>query len=235
MVTMSALHALTAELHAGFLTLAFVCIMITALCQIAIRLKDRGMPKSLVNLSYKIRGYTEAAGYVGAALGVIGLLLSAWTGMYAWPEDVLLESGIIRNKILLTAFSTVMWCGIVYIRARFGRPLWTCPYMAALYVALAFVAFGVLGTTGSMGAHITQGGSAMDPLWSIIGFDVTSELSLTSDTSAAVALVSMILIVLSLFAARRYDLFAVKMSPETCPAKVKWDEPRIVAEVAQKP
>jgi len=107
--------------------------------------------------------------------------------------------------------------------------------MAALYVALAFVAFGVLGTTGSMGAHITQGGSAMDPLWSIIGFDVTSELSLTSDTSAAVALVSMILIVLSLFAARRYDLFAVKMSPETCPAKVKWDEPRIVAEVAQKP
>jgi len=44
MVTMSALHALTAELHAGFLTLAFVCIMITALCQIAIRLKDRECP-----------------------------------------------------------------------------------------------------------------------------------------------------------------------------------------------
>jgi len=88
---------------------------------------------------------------------------------------------------------------------------------------------------GLHGSAHHAGGSAMDPLWSIIGFDVTSELSLTSDTSAAVALVSMILIVLSLFAARRYDLFAVKMSPETCPAKVKWDEPRIVAEVAQKP
>src|SRR4030042_2672230 len=126
MVDMSALHSLTSELHAGFLTLSFVCIMAVAGAQIAVRLQNR-MPRILVSWAIRTRGYFEAAGYVGAVLGVLGLLLSAWTGMYAWPYDVLINDAIARNKIMLTAFATVMWTGVVFIRTRFGRGLWTCP------------------------------------------------------------------------------------------------------------
>ena len=233
MVTMSALHALTAELHAGFLTLSFVCIMIVAVSQIVVRFKNR-MPKVFVRWAIKVRGYTEAAGYVGAVLGVLGLLLSAWTGMYAWPQDVLLESAVVRNKILLTAFSTVMWGGVVYIRSRFGRGLWTCPAMATLYVGLAFVAFGVLGTTGSMGAHLVQGGSALDPLWNFVGFRVSANLVLSANIDAAIAIASAAAFVIALYIARRYDLFSVKLGPETCQRVFKWDEPKIEYETPAK-
>jgi hypothetical protein len=230
---MSALHALTAELHAGFLTLAFVCIMIVAIAQIVVRLRNR-MPKKFVEWSIRVRGYTEAAGYVGAVLGVLGLLLSAWTGMYAWPTDVLLDSAVVRNKILFTAFATVLWGGVVYIRSRFGRGLWTCPAMAFLYVGMTFVAFGVLGTTGSMGAHLVQGGSALDPLWNFVGFRVTADLVLSANVDAVIAIASVAALIASLYIARRYDLFSVKLGPETCQRVFKWDEPKIEYEAPVK-
>lgn len=233
MVSMSALHSLTAELHAGFLTLAFVCIMIVAISQIVVRFRHR-MPKIFVKWAISVRGYTEAAGYVGAVLGILGLLLSAWTGMYAWPADVLLDSAVVRNKILLTAFSTVLWGGVVYIRSRFGRGLWTCPSMATLYVAMTFVAFGILGTTGSMGAHLVQGGSALDPLWNFVGFQVTANLVLDANMDAAIAIASAAALVIALVVARRYDLFSVKLGAETCQRVFKWDEPKIEYDMPAK-
>jgi hypothetical protein len=233
MVDMSDYHSLTAELHAGMLTLAFVCIMAVAIAQIAVRLR-RWMPKTLVSWAVKTRGYFEAAGYVSAVVGILGLLLSAWTGMYAWPYDVLVNDAIVRNKILLSAFATIMWTGVIFIRTRFGRGLWTCSPMATLYVLLTFVSFGVLGTTGSMGAHITKGGSAMDPIWNFVGYQVTSDLILDSNIAALVAIASMGVIVLSLFVAKRYDLFQVRLEAATCQKLFKWDEPRIEYEMPAK-
>jgi hypothetical protein len=234
MVTVEALHALTAELHAGFLTLAFVCIMIVAGCQIVVRLRNR-MPKSFVRIAIRIRGYMEAAGFVGAVLGVLGLLLSAWTGMYAWTLDALINDPVIRNKILLTAFATVLWAGVVFIRSRYGRGLWTCPAMASLYVVLTFVAFGMIGTVGSMGAHLAQGGSALDPIWSLVGFRVDTIIELSTNAAALLALVSVALLVVALAIARKYDLFSVKLGAETCQKYFKWDEPVIVVEAPAKP
>ncbi len=234
MVTIGALHALTAELHAGFLTLAFVCIMIVAACQIVVRLRNH-MPKVLVRVSIRIRGYMEAAGFVGAVLGVIGLLLSAWTGMYAEPLNALINDTVVKNKILLSAYATVMWGGVVYIRSRFGRGLWTCSAMAALYVILVFVSFGVVGTIGSLGAHLTQGGSALDPLWQLVGFKYNGLLETTTDAAALIAIISVALFIIALAIARRYDLFGVKLGAESCQRYFKWDEPTLVYEApAQK-
>ena len=230
MVTMSALHALTAELHGGMLTLAFLCIIIVAACQIVIRLRNR-MPKSFVNIAIRIRGYMEAAGLVAAVIGVIGLLLSAWTGMYAEPLDALVSDPTIKNKIVLSAYATVLWAGVVFIRLRFGRGLWTCPAMAFLYVALTIVSFGVIATTGSMGAHLTQGGSALDPVWNLIGFSTNEVLVLSTNTAALIAIVSAGLLILALAIARKYELFSVTLGPETCQRFFRWDEPTITTEL----
>lgn len=228
MVSMSALHTLTAELHAGFLTLAFICIMMVAVAQVVVRLKNKSwMPRRLVSLAIRVRGYAEAAGYVGAALGIIGLLLSAYTGMYAWPQDVLLDSPVVMNKIMFTAFATVLWCGVLFIRARFGRGLWTCPMMAAVYVGLTFVAYGVLGMTGSLGAHLTVGESVLDPLWNLIGMKVDDPIALEPNMASGIAIACAIAFVLSLAVARRYDLFAVKLEPAACQKLFRWDEPTI--------
>jgi len=226
MVTMSALHALTAELHGGFLTLAFLAIVAVALSQVVVRLKSH-MPKRLVKMAIQVRGYAEATGYVAAIAGIVGLLLSAYTGMYAWPPDVLINDPIIQNKILLTAFSTAFWIGVVVIRTRFGRGLWTCPAMATLYTVLTIAGFGVVGLTGSLGAHLTQGGSILDAFWSTFHIDITKTLSLTPMVAALVAIVSVVAFIISLAIARRYELFAVRLGADTCGKYFKWDEPRI--------
>lgn len=226
MVSMSALHSLTAELHGGMLTLAFACIMIVAACQIAVRLRSR-MPKRLVNVAIRIRGYAEAAGYVSAMAGVIGLILSAATGMYAWPSSALIDSPEVRNKIMLTLFATVLWAMVVFIRVRFGRGLWTCPAMATLFVVLTIVSFGVVGMTGSLGAHLTVGESLLDPLWNLVGLDIGKDMTLQPSIAAVLALLAAVGLIVSLLVAKRKDLFSVKLGPETCQKFFKWDEPVI--------
>ena len=231
MVSMSALHSLTAELHAGFLTLAFICILIVAVSQVVVRMK-KCLPEGMVNLAIRVRGYAEAAGYVGAIAGVVGLLLSSWTGMYAWPQDALLESAVVRNKITLTLYATLLWCGVVFIRTRYGRGLWSCPAMAVLYTAIAFVAYGVLGMTGSLGAHLTVGESLLDPLWEIVGVDVAENIAVEPGSAILAALICVVALVVALYLARRYDLFGVKLGPETCQKYFKWDEPMIIESAA---
>src|SRR4030065_1957933 len=102
MVSMAGLHALTAELHAGMLSLAIACILLVLGAQIVVRLRNR-LPQRIVGWAIIVRGYAEPAGYVAAILGVLALVVSAWTGMYAWPLDVLMDLDLVRNKILLTA------------------------------------------------------------------------------------------------------------------------------------
>lgn len=231
MVTMSALHSLTAELHAGFLTLAIVSILGVAFCQLIVGFQAR-LPKKLVNFAIKSRGYLEPAGYVGAFVGVIALVLSGWTGMNAWPHDALLESAVIRNKITLTIFGTVLWAMIVYMRIRFGRGLWTCPMMATLYAGLAVVAFGFVAAAGSMGAHLspTVGESILDPLWDLFNINITEDLVLPSTIAGGIALICITLLFISLIVARKYKLLTVELTPETCQKATnifKWDEPRL--------
>jgi hypothetical protein len=119
MVAMTAIHSLTAELHSGFLTLAFAGIFLTFLCQLAISWEKR-MPSILVRWARSIRGYTEAAGIVGAFLGVIALVASGYTGYNAYGDaGAILDVAITRNKVMFTIFATVLWASVVVIRLAF--------------------------------------------------------------------------------------------------------------------
>lgn len=225
---MSSLHSLTAEMHGGALTLAFICIMAVAVAQVVVAHKKL-FGARLTDLAIKVRGYAEATGYVAAVGGLIGLLLSSWTGMYAWPQEDLLLSEEVRNKITLTIFATVLWGMVVFIRMRFGRGLWACPAMATVYTLIALAAMSVTGATGSVGAHLTKGESLLDPLWSLLNVTITESFVLEPSIAGGIALFSMIGLVLSLIYARRAGLFDVKLAPETCQKYFKWDEPVIPA------
>jgi len=226
MVSMTSLHSLTAEIHGGMLTLAFACILAVAVSQIVVAHSKR-FPKSLVDLATKVRGYAEATGYVAAVGGLIGLFLSTWTGIYAWPQEDLLLSEEVRNKITLTVFSAVLWSMVVFIRMRFGRGLWTCPAMAGVYTLVAMAAMGVTGATGSLGAHLTKGESLMDPIWDALRISISESFVMQPGIAAAIALFSVIGLVLSLIYAKRTGLFEVRLGPDTCQKFFKWDEPTI--------
>ncbi|OGS55757.1 MAG: hypothetical protein A3K60_04310 [Euryarchaeota archaeon RBG_19FT_COMBO_56_21] len=226
MVSMSGLHALSAELHAGMLTLAFACIMIVVASQIVVRLRKR-MPKRFVGWAITARGYAEPAGYVAAILGVLALVLSAWTGMYAWPMDKLMELDLVKNKILLTAYSTILWSGVIFIRTRFGRALWTCPYMVWVYVGLAAIAFGMIAVAGCMGSLITRGESLLEPVYEFVGIDIEKAFEMTPDLAAGITLASMLIVIVSMIVARWKNLFDVVLAPETCQKIFNWDEPKL--------
>jgi len=226
MVSMTSLHSLTAEIHGGMLTLAFACIMAVAASQFVVAYK-KWFPKSLVNLALKVRGYAEATGYVAAVGGLIGLFLSTWTGMYAWPQEDLMLSEEVRNKITLTVFAMVLWSLVVFIRFRFGRGLWTCPAMAAVYVLVALAAMGITGATGSLGAHLTKGESLMDPLWNTLRVEISESFVLHPEVATALALVAVVSLLLVLIYGKRTGLYEVKLGPDTCQRFFRWDEPTI--------
>lgn len=226
MVDMAALHSLTAELHAGFLMLAFVGIVAVFICQIVLRFREN-MPKIFVRWATRSRGYFEATGYVAAVAGVLALILSAYTGANAWSVDQLLDSAIVRNKILLTIFATIMWIGVVVIRTRFGRSLWTRPPVAFLYTGIAVVAFGITSTAGSLGAHITQGGSFLDPVWEALGVDLTKDVSLDVNLALYVSIGGVILLIFSLLAAVISGIAKEEFHPKDCSSGSKWSEPTI--------
>lgn len=226
MVSMSSLHSLTAEIHGGMLTLAFACILAVAASQIVVAYKKR-FPKSLVDLAIKVRGYAEATGYVAAVGGLIGLFLSTWTGMYAWPQEDLLLSEEVRNKITLTVFAMALWSMVVFVRFRFGRGLWTCPAMAFVYTLMATVAMAVTGATGSVGAHLTKGESLLDPIWNTLRVEITESFVLQPSVAAVIALLAVVGLMLSLVYGKRAGLFDVRLGPETCQKFFRWDEPTI--------
>jgi hypothetical protein len=221
MVAMSALHALTAELHTGFLSMAMIGIAVTFLCQLVIRFGRGGM---FSRMSVKLRGYTEAAGIMGAFFGVLALLLSAYTGMGSRSSfDMLFNDPITANKILLTISATAIWGMVVLIRLKIGKRLWTSGGLALFYTTIAAVGFGLIALIGSMGGHLTQGESTIDPILSSIGIDYTKFFLLDANLAMIVSIVSLAVIVVCIFLVARLGLFRVRMGkPDS-----KWTLPRI--------
>jgi hypothetical protein len=221
MVAMSALHTLTAELHTGFLTLALICIAVTFLCQLVIGFGRGGM---FSRLSAKVRGYTEAAGIMGAFFGVFAILVSAYTGINSRDSfDVLYGDPITANKILLTMVITAIWSMVVIIRLGIGKRLWTSGGFALFYTAVAAVGFAITALVGSMGAHLTKGESTIDPVLNSIGIDYTKYFLLDANVAMIISIISLVVIVVCIFLIARLRPSKVRIGkPDT-----KWTLPTI--------
>jgi hypothetical protein len=221
MVAMSALHSLTAELHTGFLTLAMIAIAVTFLCQLVIRFGRGGW---FSRLSARVRGYTDAAGIIGAFFGVFALLLSAYTGINSRDSfQALYNDPVTANKILLTITVTAIWTMVVIIRLRVGKRLWTSGGFALFYTAVAAVGFIITALVGSMGAHLTQGESTLDPLLSSLGIDYTKYFLLDANLAMIISIISLAVIVVCIFVAARMRLLKVRIADMGS----KWTTPRI--------
>jgi hypothetical protein len=222
MVTMEALHALTAEMHSGFLFVAIIGIAITALCQIVVRLQDY-LPEPIVSLAKKVAPYTEAAGIVGAFFGLIAIVISAFTGASSWSPEELMNDVLVRNKILLTSIILGAWFCVVAMRLRLKKGLWSCPPVAWVYVGTAVFAFTVTALTGSMGAHLVFGGSSIDVILKEIGLDYTQPWGFSSTVAILLLVLGLVMIVVSVVLMRK--LPKKKLSPKTCGGK--WTVPKM--------
>jgi hypothetical protein len=220
-----AIHSLTVDLHSALFLLAFACIIITLLCQLVVYYSE-SMPKGLVRCSRRTRGYTDAAAYVSVLIGIVTIIISALTGSES-ETSALLNDPIVRNKIELTVFALIIWIGVAIFRAKFGRKLWTNPFMSGSYTFLAIIGMVFIGTVGSLGAHITQGESVLDSFWGLLPFDITQDLSFSLYWSLAIGLGGLIAIVFSLLIARMSGIAKEQYREKSSTAWSKWEEPVI--------
>jgi hypothetical protein len=221
-----AIHSLTVDLHSALFLLAFACIVITLLCQLVIYFGE-SMPKSLVHCSRRTRGYTDAAAFAAILIGIVTIFISAFTGSESESSEVLLNDPILRNKIMLTVFALVTWMGVAGFRAKFGRKLWTNPFMSGSYTLLAIIGMTFIGSTGSLGAQIVQGESVLDFFWKLLPFDITQDLFLTLDWSLAIGLGGLLVIVFGLLIVRMSGIAEEEYRAKSSTSWSKWEEPVI--------
>lgn len=216
-------HALTVELHGGFLALAFFAIVSTFICSLVLRFSKAPEGRAAKWFS-RAGAYLDAAGLVSAMAGVLFLVLSAATGMLVDPVSDLLGDPLVQNKIVLSLAALAIWSGLVFVRCALGRKLWTFPWVAGLYALFAVIGYVLVLTVITLGFTVVDGSSVLDPLWSFFGIDLTKSIVMSTGGALAVLVGSIIVILACLWAAWRYRLGTKVVRSDE--AKSRWKVPR---------
>jgi hypothetical protein len=178
MVSLSAIHAVTIELHGGMLALAAFCLLTILFGAFYKRTIGR-KTKRLHGFLQKAAEYAEPTAYIAAIGGIIGLILSSisgyliTTGTFNSPSEALVNSPIMMNKIMVSVIALEMWIAFVIIRSWYGKGLWNVRSLALSYIIIGLTAFTFTMVAGSMGGHMTGKGSILDPLLELIGISYT--------------------------------------------------------------
>lgn len=166
MVDPGALHSMLIEMHGGMLTLAALCTLATVIATLQ---QKYHIIRSLDTFMKKLLRYTEPTAYLAAIGGVVGLVVSAIVGFYAWPVEALMTSHLGLTKIMFTIFATELWILFVAIRSKYGEELWKNRGLATVYVCIGFAGFFFMVLTGSFGGHMAGKGSVLDPIYEVLG------------------------------------------------------------------
>ncbi len=175
MVNLVAVHSMLVELHGGMLTLAAICIFLTVIARIHLRMRK-------TNASYgvfwpadsfvgKMVQYTEPTAYLAAIGGVTGLIASAIVGFYVWPIDFITSSSLALSKVVFSVFALELFVVFVLLRSRYGQNLWKNGGTAAVYACLGLIGFLLMVVAGSLGGHMALKGSVLDPVYSLVGIN----------------------------------------------------------------
>jgi hypothetical protein len=187
-VSLSAFHAVTVELHSGMLALAAFCIVLMLFAAFYKRtFKNRG--KKFGGFLKKASVYAEPTAYLAAIGGVIGMILSSITGylivagMYNTPSEALINSPPTMNKIMVSMIALELWIAFVVVRSWYGKRMWNIKSLAATYLFIGVIAFGFTMIAGSMGGHMTGKGSILDPMLQFLGISYNNTWVVSMDAA----------------------------------------------------
>jgi hypothetical protein len=168
---MRALHSVTIELHGGMLTLAFICIAIKVIDILWGRfLGDKG--GFLRRILIKASEYSSPTILLAAIGGVIGLLLSAYTGASLVPAGTLSTSPITLNKVMVTVVAVQLWTFMIVFNLAFGEKAWDGRNRRLIMVLSGGLGYFFSITGGSIGGTMAGKVSIMEPLWEFLGVDL---------------------------------------------------------------
>jgi hypothetical protein len=166
-VPISSDHIILAELHTGMLVLAGLCILALALV--------KWVP-GLRKISPKALAFLDPTSYVAAVAGTIMLVIGGSVGILIGPLKPLLTIPAAENKVMFAIFALNLWLVVVIIRSKFGSRIWNTRGLSATYTLATIAALGFLTITGCESAHLTGTISPFDPLWGLLGLDLSKSL-----------------------------------------------------------
>ncbi|MFQ6127027.1 MAG: hypothetical protein ACE5R6_20820 [Candidatus Heimdallarchaeota archaeon] len=203
----SVLHTITAELHVGMLTLAAFCIILIVVTKLYLKISRSlrwefavlgGLRARLNRLAEKIIEYAEPTSVVATLGGVIALVVSAYTGFLMAPAGTMVYSPLLMNKVMISIFALEFWVILLIIRAKYGRKIWNHSPLSMVYTVIGLTAFLFTVVSGSLGGHLAGKGSALDPLYNLVG--VNPENFFALGTFGIYALIGICILVGILFA-----------------------------------
>lgn len=188
-VPVSIWHGLVVEEHSGIAVFVILALVVRILTDLVYR-GPNASPRVQA-----IRQGTDFVGYTGSLAVVFFLIISGVTGYLIQPYSLLIESPILINKSLLALGALFFWAAYFVVRLRFGSGLWQKRglYLVEVVTALLGIAFTALAA--SMGAELTVGQSALEPVYDALNFSWKSFLvgPLEIEITAAIVVVGIVL------------------------------------------
>jgi hypothetical protein len=194
-VPISSDHIILAELHTGMLVLAGLCILAIALVKLVPGLRKMG-PKALA--------FLDPTSYVAAMAGTIMLVAGGSVGLVIGSLRSLLTIPAAENKVMFAVFAFNLWLVVVVMRTRFGSSLWNQRGLSTMYTIATVAGLGFLTITGCESAHLTGTISPFDPLWELLGLDLSKSLVIFPVLVSYVIIGSMVAITAAVFVLLRW-------------------------------
>ncbi len=207
---MRAVHSVTIELHGGMLTLAFICIAIKVIDMLWGRfLGEKG--GFLRRVLLKASEYSSPTILLAAIGGVIGLLLSAYTGASLVPEGTLQISSITLNKVMVTVVATELWMLLIAFNLTYGDESWGTRNRSLMMIFTGGLGYFFSITGGSIGGTMAGKVSIMEPLWEFLGVDLHASWIFPPELLyVIVAVVSIIGVLLVIYSSKILDIVSIR-------------------------
>ena len=156
----NAFHAITAGLTTGVLLFALLAVVV----RLILHLRGvEGYPRLATASDLSAIAAVAVALVIGVAAIVTGFLL--------WDFGAVINSPVMRNKLLTAALMVVTYALYLGVRLRVGPRLWENTWMAGFYTFLAIAGFHWGMVTSSIGGDIAGIPSGYETLVRLSGVE----------------------------------------------------------------
>lgn len=192
-VPVSIWHGLVVEEHTGIAVFLIIGLVVRILTDLVYR--GPNQPQ----WTQTIRQGTDFIALSGSAAIVFFLIISGVTGYLIQPYSMLIASPILINKSLLALAAIFFWLAFFIVRFLSGPGMWQKKGLYATEVVTALLGITFTALTASMGAELTVGQSAMEPVYEMLNFSWNTFLVQPVVIEVTVGLVVIGLLVAFLF------------------------------------
>lgn len=124
----------------------------------------------LSKTSEKKNGF-DLALLVSSATAVFFIFGSILTGAFLWNWEAVLNSPLLKNKLMIVSILTLNWTTFLILRLRFGASLWNHRIFSIFSGFLIITGFLTNMMANSIGGEIAGNGSGFEQIVQLIGIE----------------------------------------------------------------